>query len=468
MAPGLRVLTAPTLSAFRRAFSGEIILPDDDAYDQARQVWNAPVDRHPAIIARCASEQDVVSAINLARSEGLIVAVRGGGHSSAGFSTCDNGIIIDLSLLRGVTVDRERRIARVKGGSLAGELDHAAHSVDLVCPVGAVASVGVAGLVLGGGVGRFMRKYGLTLDNVLSADVVSASGESVHASVDSNPELFWALRGGGGNFGVVTSLELALHPLEREFIGGALGFSIDRLRDVVAIFRNYPEQAPREVTASLVVEVGFTTPGFPDEYVGQPVIGVAITSTASKREFDSFIKPLRELRPIFDNISTSTYQEHQAAGDEGSILGQRHYWDGALLDTLPDEVVEIFVEQVPLGPRAGKRGWVGLMLMALGGAIRDVPDEATAFSGRRASFRLLAEGIWLDDSYDDAYMNWGQTAMRALEPFTASSVYINDLMAPDSARLKRSYGPKKYARLVDVKRIYDAENLFHLNPNIEP
>jgi len=457
-------VNAAGLAAFQDEFLGEVVLPDNPDYDAARVVWNGMIDRRPAVVARCEGVDDVIRAIRFGRDQDLPIAVRAGGHSVGGFSTCDDGIVIDLSLMRGVSVDAERRTAHVNGGALLGELDRAAQAVGLACPVGVVGHTGVAGLTLGGGMGRLMRRFGYTIDNLLSVDLVMADGERLHVSEAEQPDLFWGMRGAGPNFGIVTTFEFRLHELGPDVVTGAVGFPASRAREIADRFREYLATAADEEGLSFAFETATEEPPFPPEAAGEPVVTVGATHSGPPEEAANALRPLRDAGPLFDTFDLRPYLEIQGVADEEMAWGKRFAMKGGFLAGLSSGYVDIGLEQIAEAP--GDECWVGLW--AQGGAIARVADDAMAFTGREAPFWLGVEAAWNDRSLDDAHRQWGRVTMDALTPFTAAGHYVNDMMETGEDVARGVYGDAKYDRLVELKRTYDPENVFRLNQNVRP
>jgi FAD/FMN-containing dehydrogenase len=453
------------LASFSEAFEGEIVLPGSAGYDAARIVWNGMIDRHPAVVARCAGVEDVIRAIRFGREQDLPLAVRSGGHSIGGFSTCDDGIVIDLSLMRGVRVDPERRTARVNGGSLLGELDREAQSFGLACPVGVVGHTGVAGLTLGGGMGRLQRRLGFTIDNLLSVDVVTAGGELLHVSESEHPDLFWGMRGAGPNFGVVTSFEFRLHEVGPDVVQGAIAFPAARAHEVADRFGEYLETASDEASLSFAfVTATEDDPSFPPEVIGQPVVLVGATHSGAPEDAANVLRPLRDAGPLFDTFEVRPYLEVQALADEDMAWGKRFYMKGGFLAALGEGFVDLGLERATVAP--GDECWIGLW--AQGGAIGRVAGDAMAFTGREAPFWLGVEAAWDDPSLDEAHRDWGRVTMDSLSPFTAAGHYVNDMVETGDDIARGVYGSAKYDRLVELKRAYDPDNVFRLNQNIRP
>jgi FAD/FMN-containing dehydrogenase len=452
------------LAAFRERFQGEVVVPGDPGYDRARAVWNATADARPAVVARCAGVGDVVAAVRFARERELLVAVRGGGHSYPGFSTCDGGIVIDLSPMAGVRVDPDRRMATAAGGALLGELDRQAQAHGLACPTGHVSHTGVGGLTLGGGVGRLTRRHGLTLDNLAAVELVTAEGERVRADAGSEPELFWGLRGAGANFGIATSFELRLHPVGPLVLAGIAVYPVERAREVAAAFGAYMAGAPDEVTAGLGWFVAPSGPPFPPAVAGRPVVVVNATHAGPLEGAERDLAPLRALGPALDTFAPRPYLELQAESDDHYRWGRRNYWKGLLLEALAGEAVDRIGALVASAPGPD----CGVGLLSLGGAFGRVPEDATAFSGRSATLWLITEAVWDDPAEDPARIAWGRHAMAALRPFATSVNYVNDLGQLDQDAVRGAYGPAKYDRLAALKRTWDPDNVFRRNQNISP
>ena len=452
------------LAAFRARFQGQVVVPGDAGYERARAVWNATADARPAVVARCAGVDDVVAAVRFARARELVVAVRGGGHSYPGFSTCDGGIVIDLSPMAGVRVDPDRRTATAAGGALLGELDRQAQAHGLACPTGHVSHTGVGGLTLGGGVGRLTRRYGLTLDNLASVELVTAEGERVRADPEGEPELFWGLRGAGANFGIATSFELRLHPVGPQVVAGIAVYPVERAREVAAAFGASMAAAPDQVTAGLGWFVAPPGPPFPPPVAGRPVVVVNATHAGPLEAAERDLAPLRALGPALDTFAPRRYLDLQAESDDHYRWGRRYYWKGLLLEALAAEAVDRISELVATAPGPD----CGVGLLSLGGAFARVPEDATAYSGCAVTLWLITETVWDDPTEDSARIAWGRDAMAALRPFATSVNYVNDLGQLDQDAIRGAYGPAKYDRLAALKRTWDPDNVFRRNQNIRP
>ena len=452
------------LTAFGGAFQGEIVLPGSATYDEARIVWNGAIDRRPAVIARCTSVEDVRAAVLFARDQDLVAAVRCGGHSVGGFSTCDDGIVIDLSTMHGVGVDPATRTAHVLGGSLLQELDAAAQEHGMACPVGVVGHTGVGGLTLGGGMGRLQRHWGYSVDNILAVELVTADGTLLRASEDENPELFWGMRGAGPNFGVVTSFEFRVHELGPIVTQGRLLFPPERAHQVAARVREWAPTAPEEVMTSFGFSLATPEDGLPEELTGKPIVSMAPTHSGEPEDAEEDLRPLRELGPLVDTVQQRRYLDVQSMADEDMAWGKRFYMKGGFLAGLSDGAVHAGLDTVAAAPSPG----CTITLWLQGGAISRVDPDAMAFTGREAPWWLGVETEWSGAEHDDAHVTWGRSTMKAMEPFTTAGHYVN-VMVETSADIVRSiYGDTKYERLRALKRRYDPDNVFRLNQNIAP
>ena len=439
-------------------FAGEIVRPDDAGYDDARAVWNSMIDRRPALIVRPTGTDDVGAALRFAREQELVIAVRCGGHSIPGFSTCDDGIVIDLSRMRGADVDPARRTARVGGGSLLAELDDAAQAHGLVCPVGVVSHTGVAGLTLGGGMGRLQRKLGLTIDSLLAVELVTAEGQVVRASEDENPELFWGLRGAGANFGIVTSFEFRLHPFEGLVTHGTVTHPVERAEELAERYHELVEDGPDELWTSFGMAVGGNA--------REPVASVSVLHSGSSDDVERDLAGLRALDdPLEDSIESKPYLTSQRLFDAPMEWGQRFSMKSSFLASLPQTLVRDWADrltQVPDGAEGSFSVW------AWGRAIAEVSEDDTAFTGRGAAHWAGAEIAWNDDALDDACRSWARAAADTAAPYAAVGRYVNDVTEVGHDVARMIYGDAKYDRLVALKREWDPDNVFRLNQNIRP
>jgi len=456
-------LTATSINRFRSAFGGEIVAPGDAEYDAARRVWSALFDRRPALVVRPLTVADVAAAIQFGRDADVLIAIRGGGHGITGHATCDDGLVIDLSRMRGVTVDPTAKVARATGGALLGELDVAAQAHGLVCPVGTVGHTGVAGLTLGGGVGRLQRRFGLTLDNLTAVELVTADGRIVRASDEEEPDLFWAIRGAGPNFGVVTELEFRLHPFGPDLVRGIRIYRPADAVDVWHAFRHVLASAPRELGLSYVVGRAVPAEDYPAEIAGGPIAIIACSYIGTEAEAGTALAALADGPPaVVETIGQKRYLDIQGLYDDAYGWGQRYYAWGAFADDLRDETIEALVDHAASGP-----GDPGFTASAQGGAMADLPESATAFAGRTATFRTIAESAWEDPQDDERAMDWGRAAMAIAEPDSLQQRYVNEVFE-DGTDLSTVYGADKLERLVALKRAWDPGNVFRSNHNIRP
>ena len=444
---------AGELSAFRDVLRGQVVVAGDPEYEEVRRVWNATVDRRPALIVRCADVADVQRAVAFAVGHDVPIAVRGGGHSVAGFSTCDDGVLVDLGLMRSVTVDAEARIARAQPGVTGAEFDRATQEHGLATTLGVVSTTGIAGLTLGGGIGWLMRKQGLACDNLLSVELVTADGRLVTASADEHPDLFWALKGGGGNFGIVTSFEYRLHPVGPVVYGGSVAFGPEHRRAVLESYRELARKAPDELTAYAAMTFA------PD---GAPVAGISACYAGDPAEGKGLLDEAKAAvgEPLVDGLGQMTYLERQSWMDAGYPPGEHHYWRSCFLDDLTDEVIDILVDHA--SDRQAPPG-LELIVEQLGGAIAAGDG---AFAHRDASFDVLIAANWTDPADHDRCVAWARDAAAALEPHSRGG-YANYEPDAEGAYAPGAYGDR-LARLGAVKAEYDPHNVFRLNQNITP
>ena len=451
-----------TIASFVAGFRGTTLTPGEDGYDDARTIYNASFERRPAVIARCRDTADAVAVVNFARESGLPLAVRAGGHSLAGLSTCDDGIVLDLSTMRDVVVDADQRTARVQGGATWADYDTATQALGLASTGGLVSHTGVAGLTLGGGIGWLMRKHGLACDNLRAAEVVTAAGDVVRASGTDDPELLWGLRGGGGNFGVVTSFEFRVHPVG-PVLGGLALFPVERGGEVLRAYRAWAAELPDEFTTIAAVITAPPAPFVPEEAVGRKVVGIAGCWCGDVEEGQAALTPIRELKPVVDVFGPMPYTALQGMLDEGAPYGLRNYTRSGyadLSDGLIDEVVEHGVRMPsPLSQ---------IHLHQMGGAVARVGEDDTAFSNRRAAFVYNAISTWTDPAEDQIHASTNRELVDAIQRFSSGGVYVNFLSNEGAARVRAAYGEAKFERLAKLKATYDPRNLFRLNQNIPP
>ncbi len=460
-------LTETSLGELRDAFRGVLLRPEDDGYEHARQVWNAMVDRRPALIARCSGAADVAAAVRFARRTGLEIAVRGGGHSVAGHGVTEGGLLIDLSPMNGVRVDPDAGRAWVAGGAQLGQLDHEARLHGLATTAGMISHTGVGGLTLGGGYGYLARQFGLACDNLASVQVVTADGAVLTASETQNADLFWGVRGGGGNFGVVTAFEFRMHEVDAMVATGDLMFHLDdgaaALRGLFAFHAAMPD---RMLTSAAITTVRAEW-GLPSVPAGQEVVAISWVYLGDQVEGRRVADPLHRLaKPLFESEESIDYLRLQRFSDVAQRHGMRRYWKGAFAWEMPDSGLEAM-----LARRADRAdpdpGWSGTMV-SLGGAVARIAEDDTAFSGRTARFDFLVTASWEDPREDAARLAGSRAYFERVAPFLPGPAYINSLEPDDAARVRAAYGAAKHDRLIALKRRYDPDNVFHLNHNIRP
>ncbi len=438
---------------------GDVVRPGDGSYDLLRRVWNGSIDRHPALIARCASTADVTAALRFAREHDLVVAVRSGGHSFPGYSVCDDGIVIDLSRMKGVRVDPEARTARVQAGVLLGELDRATQRFGLAAPAGIVTHTGVAGLTLGGGMGWLLRRHGLTIDQLLSVDVVTAGGEPVRAGEAENADLFWGLRGGGGNFGIVTEFEFRLNPVGPTVLAGPIYWPMADSPRLLRFYREWVADAPDELMTIVVHRKAPAVPFVPAELHGEPVVSVVCCYAGPMAEGERLLQPLRRFgSPVLDLCEPKPFVDHQAMFDPSFPHGRWYYHRACDVAELTDEVIDITVEHA----MRIRSPLTAFPIWHLGGAMARVGEDETAFHGRGAghAFNISASTETAAGFAEER--EWARTFWAALAPHH-TSVYVNFLMDEGEERIRQAYGPAKYARLTALKRTWDPDNVFRLN-----
>jgi FAD/FMN-containing dehydrogenase len=454
-----------TLTELEQGLRGTLIRPGDESYDEARAIWNGAHDGHPALIVRCAGVADVMRAVDFARSESLPVAVRGGGHSIPGFSTCDGGVVIDLSDMRAVRVSPEGRTAVAEGGATWADFDHETQRFGLAVTGGLVSSTGIAGFTLGGGIGWLMRKVGLACDNLIAADVVTADGQLVHTSEDENPELLWGLRGGGGNFGIATSLQYRLHPVGPAVLAGPIFFAGDRAEEILRFYRDWVRTLPDELTTLVNLTTAPPAPFLPEAVHGKPLVAVIAVGAGDPEAAREFVQPLKDLAdPIADLIGEMPYTAMQSLLDALWARGAHNYFRSSYIDAIDDAAIAAMVERhraVP-GPTSE------IHLQHFGGAVARVRDDYAAFGDRSAEFVLNVIARTPGAEGFEENVAWARATASALAPVTRPGAYVNFMGDAADDRLAASYGAAKYERLVALKRRYDPVNLFRLNQNIAP
>jgi FAD/FMN-containing dehydrogenase len=456
--------TLPQPDELRRHFAGEIIESGTSGYDDARRVWNAVFDRRPALIVRPLSVKDVAAAVRFGRDRELEIAVRGGGHSALGHSTTDGGIVIDLRRLNDVTIDAERRRARTGGGALLGQLDIAAQEHGLVCPVGVVGHTGVAGLTLGGGVGRLQRNFGLTIDSLRAVEMVTADGRVVRASADEEPDLFWGLRGAGANFGIATSLEFDLHEFSGTLHRGVRIHPATDIHELWATFHDFATNAPETVATIFTVALAEPASSYPDAVAGRPIVVISYNHSGAGEDVERDIAPLLAgPKPASVTTGTERYLDAQRSSDLLLDWGSRSFIMGGYVTDCTPDVLDAFASHVESVP-----GDSSISITAMGGAIDRFDDDSAAYSGRGRPFDISPDTSWSDPGLDDANAAWVRAAMAIVDPHLSPGRYINELSDGGPEMTRSSYGDAKLERLRSLKRTWDPTNVFRLNHNIDP
>jgi hypothetical protein len=446
------------------SFRGPLTRPGDADYEDARKIWNGSINRFPALIARCAGVADVIAAVTFARRTGLPVAVRGGGHSFPGLSSCDDGVIIDLSLMKGIRVDPETRTARAQAGVLLGELDRETQVFGLAVPAGIVTHTGLAGLTLGGGIGWLMRKYGLTIDQLISVDMITADGEFVKASENSNADLFWGVRGAGGNFGIVTEFEFRLNPLGPIVLAGPIFWPMDESPHVLRVYRDWITDVPDELTTIVVHRKAPSLPIIPPALHGKPVVMVVCCYAGPVEEGQKVVRPMKEFgSPILDLCVPKPFLAHQAMFDPSFPHGWWYYFRSCDVAELTDNVIDIVAHHA----LQCRSPLTAFPIFHLGGAVARVGEDETAFNGRSAGHTMNINATTETAEGFDEEREWARNLWSALAPHH-TGVYVNFLMDEGEERIRQAYGAGKYARLKALKRKYDSDNFFRLNQNIPP
>jgi FAD/FMN-containing dehydrogenase len=442
------------IEQFRTAFCGAVVRLGDDDYESARKIWNASITARPGIIARCTGLADVIAAVKFARQHSLLVAVRGGGHNVGGRALCEGGIVIDLSRMKGIHVDAAARRVRVQPGVTLGELDRETHVHGLAVPVGVISKTGVAGLTLGGGVGWLVRKYGMTVDNVISFELVTAEGDVLNVSADEHPDLFWALRGGGGNFGVVTSFEFRAHPV-KTVLGGLILFPRERAADLLKFYRSFTTNSPDELAAYAIL---LHTPD------GMPACAIATCYSGDLAEGERLMKPLRAFdTPLLDAIQPMPFPMMQQLLDGAAPEGLQNYWKSAFLRELSDTAID---EIVKYGNQATSP-MSAVIVEQYGGAMSRVADDATAFAHRKAGYDLAMLSVWTNPDESDRHIGWARSFADAMTPHRSGAYLLNFLGEEGDDTIRAAFGGN-YDRLVEIKTKYDPTNFFRRNQNVKP
>ena len=461
---GITMISAAAIEAFAARLRGRVLIATDAAYDEARTIWNGMIDRRPGLIVQCAGAADVVNAVRFAAENRLLVAVRGGGHNIAGNAVCDGGMVIDLTPMKSVRVDATTKTAWVEPGATLADLDVETQAFRLALPTGINSTTGIAGLTLGGGFGWITRKFGLTIDNLLSADVVTANGELVRASPTEHRDLFWGIRGGGGNFGVVTAFEFRLHELGPDVLSGLVVHPFAEAESVLQQYRQALENAPDELTCWVVMRQAPPLPFIPAEWHGKEVVVLAMCYCGYLEAGEKAVAELRAIgNPIADVVSPHPFVGWQQAFDPLLAPGARNYWKSHDFMELSDQAIGILTEsirQLP-GPECE------IFIAHVGGAAGRVAPEETAFPQRNSHFVMNVHGRWRDAAMDQACIDWARHLFEAAKPYAAGTAYVNFMPEDEMDRVETAYGAN-YGRLVEVKRHYDPLNLFRMNQNVRP
>ncbi|PSW20482.1 FAD-linked oxidase [Photobacterium sanctipauli] len=443
---------------------GRVIVPDDADYDEARQVWNAMIDKRPAVIVKCSDASDVLTTLNYAKTNNLEVTIRGAGHNIAGNAICDNGIMIDLSDMKAVCVDPDTNHAHVQPGATLGDLDAATQAHGLATPVGINSTTGISGLTLGGGFGWLTRKYGMTIDNLVSAQVITADGRQLTASNSENSDLFWAIRGGGGNFGIITEFEFQLHPVGPEVLAGLIVFPFDQAKQVLEQYREFTKTAPEDLNVWIVMRQAPPLPFLPEEVHGKEVIVLAIFYIGDLAKGEALLDPLRQFgTPHGEHVGAQPYTAWQQAFDPLLTEGMRNYWKSHNFTELHDDALDLLLQYAGNLPSPHCEIFVG----QLAGAANNVASDAMAYSSRDAKFVLNVHARWETPAEDEGAINWARDFFKATTPYASAGAYVNFMTAEEGNRVTAAYD-SNYQQLVDIKRKYDPDNLFHHNQNIKP
>ena len=452
-----------TIETLKSKVKGQVVLPDDPNYNEVREIWNAMIDRKPAVIVQCAEADDVLHALSYARENGLEISIRGGGHNIAGSALCNNGVLIDFSHMKAIRVDAQKRRAYVEPGATLGDFDKAVQAHGLATPVGINSITGIAGLTLGGGLGWLNRKYGLTVDNLVSAEMITADGRKIRVSEDENTDLFWAIRGGGGNFGVVIRFEFKLHPVGPEIFAGLLVFPIDQAKQVLQKHREFVKTAPDELNIWVVIRKAPPLPFLPENVHGKEVVVLAIFYAGDVAEGEKLIDPLRSFGdPYGEHIGVQPYLQWQQAFDPLLMPGARNYWKSHNLTELSDGLLDSIIDFARKLPSPHCEIFLPLM----SGAVNRVPSNAMAYGHRDVQFVLNVHGRWDEAAQDVTCISWAREFFNVSAPFASTGAYVNFMSGDEDGRVAAAYG-SNYDRLKQIKQKYDPENIFHNNQNIK-
>jgi FAD/FMN-containing dehydrogenase len=458
------VLNEKIIEEYKSGLRGQLIRPGDEYYDNTRKIWNAMINKYPSLIARCIGIADVIHSVNFARNNSLIVAVRGGGHNIAGNAICDGGLLIDLSLMKSVRINPANKTALVEPGATLGDFDHEAQAFGFTTPLGINSTTGVSGLTLGGGFGWLSRKYGLTIDNLISADVVTVSGNLVKASNAENSDLFWAIRGGGGNFGIVTSFEFKIHKVGPEVLAGLIIHPLNSAREVLRFYRDFIKNTPEEFVCWFVLRKAPPLPFLAPEWHGKEILALAVCYNGKIEEGERIAKPLRSFgKPLADVIGPQPYKAWQTILDPLLTPGMRNYWKSHNFIEVSDGLIDVLIDHTRQIPDPQTE----IAFAQLGGYVSRVRIDATAYTNRNAQFVMNIHGRWEDSKKDEACIGWARKLFRNSTPYSSGGVYVNFLTQEEQDRIQDAYG-SNYQRLVELKMKYDPDNFFSVNQNISP
>lgn len=457
-------LDEESIAAFSSSLRGQLLTPSDDDYEAARQVWNGMIDKHPALIACCTGTADVINAVKFARDNELLISIKGGGHNIAGSAVCDGGLTIDLSAMKGIVVNPNKRTVQVQSGTLLGDVDHETQSFGLAVPTGINSTTGLAGLALGGGYGWLSRTFGHTVDSMISADIVTADGEFMHLSEQENTDLFWAIRGGSGNFGVITNFEFKLHPVGPTILSGPVIYPIADAKQILQKYREAAKNMPDEASCWAVIRKAPPFPFLDPKHHGEPVLVLAMAYIGDMQKGENILAPLRELgQPLADAVGPHPYTGWQAAFDPLLAPGARNYWKSSDFTEISDQLIDILLDSVTKLPSDECE----IFIAQLGGAASRVPAEAMAYPHRSIAYTMNIHGRWQSTDTDKAGIGWVRDIFNQVEKFSTGSVYVNFVPEYDEVRKVGPYGINK-ARLEKIKGRVDAKNLFRTNINIQP
>jgi len=457
-------LSEEEVTSFSHTLHGELLTPDSTQYDEVRAIWNGMINRRPGLIVRCHGAADVVQAINFARKHEIRISVRGCGHNIAGSALCDAGLMIDLKPMNSVRIDAMKRTARVEPGCSLADFNHEAQAFGLATPTGINSTTGISGLTLGGGFGWLSRKYGMTIDNLLSADVVTADGKLIQADKETNQDLFWAIRGGGGNFGIVTSFEFQLHPVGPEILAGLIVHPFDDAKQVLQYYREFVAGLPDESAVWVVLRLAPPLPFLPAEWHGKAVVVLAAFHVGDLDEGERILQPLRSFgNPIADVIGPQAYVDWQQAFDPLLTAGARNYWKSHNFIDLSDRLLDKVIEYIKTLPSPHTEIFIGLV----GGQMNRIGEEETAYPHRTSNFIMNVHGRWETPAEDEVCISWCRNFFRESAEFATGGVYVNFLTEEETDRIRDAYGPN-FNRLIEVKTKYDPDNIFRSNQNIVP